>query len=132
MDEKTMDDAPAHYNSDSASGWAAGYNAALAELSAAMSDVVDERRRQVAAEGWTPEHDDKHGDGALLTAAVCYAQRRMDEDRFGSVPPSAPAAWPWSREWWKPKDRRRDLVRAAALLVAEIERIDRGAAKRAA
>lgn len=33
--------------------------------------------------------------------------------------------WPWSREWWKPKNPRRDLVKAGALIVAEIERLDR-------
>jgi hypothetical protein len=37
--------------------------------------------------------------------------------------------WPWEDKWWKPKDRRRDLVRAGALIVAEIERLDRLAAK---
>jgi len=31
------------------------------------------------------------------------------------------------RGWWKPKGPRRDLIRAAALIVAEIERIDRRA-----
>jgi hypothetical protein len=36
-----------------------------------------------------------------------------------------PALWPWGAHWWKPKTGRRDLVRAAALLVAEIERLDR-------
>lgn len=92
--------------------------------SQAMADVAAERQRQVEVEGWTPEHDDGHG-GDLLTAAVCYAQRRMDEDRFGVFANYAPAAWPWGASWWKPKDRRRDLIRAAALLVAEIERIDR-------
>lgn len=40
--------------------------------------------------------------------------------------------WPWDREWWKPKDRRRNLVRAAALLIAEIERLDRAEDKEAA
>jgi hypothetical protein len=35
--------------------------------------------------------------------------------------------WPWHDDWWKPKDRRRDLIRAAALIVAEIERLDRAA-----
>lgn len=35
--------------------------------------------------------------------------------------------WPWQRKWWKPKDPRRDLVRAGALIIAEIERIDRAA-----
>ena len=34
-------------------------------------------------------------------------------------------AWPWDSGWWKPKNRRHDLVRAAALVVAEIERLDR-------
>jgi hypothetical protein len=38
-----------------------------------------------------------------------------------------PAFWPWPPEWWKPCDRRANLVRAAALLIAEIERIDRAA-----
>lgn len=94
------------------------------EGSKALADVAAERHRQMEVEGWTPEHDDGHG-GDLLTAAVCYAQRRMDEDRFGVFANYAPAAWPWDSSWWKPKDRRRDLIRAAALLVAEIERLDR-------
>jgi hypothetical protein len=33
--------------------------------------------------------------------------------------------WPWAAEWYKPTDRRRDLVKAASLLLAEIERLDR-------
>lgn len=35
-----------------------------------------------------------------------------------------------SRDWWKPKDRRRNLVKAGALIVAEIERLDRLASGR--
>lgn len=34
-------------------------------------------------------------------------------------------SWPWSPEWWKPKDPRRDLIRGIALLIAEAERRDR-------
>lgn len=100
-------------------------------LNVAM-EVLAERDRQRNVEGWTPEHDDEHADGALLTAAVCYAQRRMDQNRFGVFTPSAPAAWPWDVSWWKPKDPRRDLIRAAALIVAEIERLDRAAAEKVA
>ena len=38
--------------------------------------------------------------------------------------------WPgWAWSWWKPKNRRHDLIRAAALIVAEIERIDRQQSK---
>ncbi|MBY5804125.1 hypothetical protein [Rhizobium leguminosarum] len=33
--------------------------------------------------------------------------------------------WPWERRFWKPTERRRDLVKAAALIIAEIERLDR-------
>lgn len=92
-----------------------------------IDEITAERERQIEAEGFSIDHDDQHNAGELLTAALCYAQRRMDENRFGTFTPNAPAAWPWDEDWWKPKDRRRDLVRAAALLVAEIERLDRHA-----
>jgi len=36
--------------------------------------------------------------------------------------------WTWERAWWKPTTRRRDLVKAGALILAEIERLDRAAA----
>lgn len=29
-----------------------------------------------------------------------------------------PDLWPWDRIWWKPKDRKSDLVRAGALALA--------------
>lgn len=88
--------------------------------STAIQDIAKERARQVEKEGWTPVHDDQHMDGALAKAAACYALvdfPNVMRTRF----------WPWDKEWWKPKDRRRDLVKAAALIVAEIERIDRSA-----
>jgi hypothetical protein len=85
---------------------------------AVVDEIAAERRRQTEVEGWTPAHDDQHVDGAMATAAACYA---VDQ----GTKSSPPKAWPWHRSWWKPKDRRRDLIRAAALLVAEIERIDR-------
>lgn len=92
--------------------------------SAAFRDVAQERARQQLIEGWTPEHDDEHQDGSLAKAAACYAEwagRLLD-----IVPPlDPPSAWPWAKEWWKPKDRRRDLVRAGGLILAEIERLDR-------
>lgn len=87
-------------------------------------DVLAERQRQISAEGWTPEHDDKHTDGELAAAAACYAN--PIQVRSGGVP----SAWPWDRKWWKPRDRRSDLVRAGALILAEIERLDRLAAVR--
>jgi hypothetical protein len=90
-------------------------------LPAGASDVLVERRRQVEAEGWTPEHDDQHADCSLAIAAGCYALHADAYPNDGEPPPS----WPWDSRWWKPREYRRDLVRAAALLVAEIERLDR-------
>jgi len=37
--------------------------------------------------------------------------------------------WPWDSRGGSPKTRRHDLIRAGALIVAEIERIDRDMAK---
>ena len=106
-------------------------------LSAAMRDVFLERRRHIEVEGFTPEHDDQHQAGEIAFAAVSYAlastanstERHMME-RFGtknSVPSWIAVWWRWDWKWWKPKNRRRDLVRAGALIIAEIERLDRAA-----
>lgn len=39
--------------------------------------------------------------------------------------PAPPRCWPWHIDWWKPSDPRRNLVKAGALILAEIERLDR-------
>lgn len=45
----------------------------MTDLSRAASDVLAERARQIAVEGWTPDHDDAHAKGELAQAAACYA-----------------------------------------------------------
>jgi hypothetical protein len=99
----------------------------LAELTAAARDVLAERRRQVQVEGWTPEHDDCYRDRDLAAAAACYATHAAS--RNGSVV-HPPIIWPWNTNHWKPTTPRRDLVKAAALILAEIERLDRAGASR--
>jgi hypothetical protein len=86
-------------------------------------DVLMERKRQIVAEGWTPAHDDQHSTGEIALAAACYALHRAP------VLFTATDYWPWDPSWWKPRSRRRDLVRAAALLIAEIDRLDRAEEK---
>jgi len=94
--------------------------AALASpLSKSAQDVLAERLRQINVEGWTPEHDDEYCHAELAHAAACYATSYYND------PICAPIGWPFLQSWWKPKDRRSDLVRAAAMIVAEIERLDR-------
>lgn len=97
-----------------------------------VEEVFAERRRQVEKEGYSARHDDGHP-GEMASAAAAYAlcaaesipMAPAQEGRdFHSMPPRF---WPWEGPAFKPKGPRRDLIRAAALIVAEIERIDRTA-----
>lgn len=92
------------------------------ETDAALS-VLEERQRQKSVEGWSTEHDDEHDDGALAQAAVCYVADVRKYNR--ALPPE----WPWDETAWKPTTHRRDLVKAGALILAEIERLDRATLK---
>ncbi|ELY6326596.1 hypothetical protein [Cronobacter malonaticus] len=103
----------------------AALEAAQPQTAAAL-DVLAELQRQVTQEGWTPAKDDDHTDGSLAAAAGSYALHAA-ASAWGGVSYALPASWPWSVTWWKPKNPRADLVRAAALIIAEIERIDRAA-----
>ena len=92
-------------------------------MSDAARDVLTERERQMNEEGWTPEHDDEHDACEMAEAAAAYALHYSGWSE-GGLPVEV---WPadWSRKWWKPTTPRRDLIKAGALILAEIERIDR-------
>lgn len=81
--------------------------------SAAARDVLAECERQKSVEGWTDEHDDGHVHEELARAAAFYAM----PDRFDGFDD----LWPWDWEWFKPGPRRRDLVKAGALILKERE-----------
>ncbi len=87
--------------------------------------IAAERQRQVEAEGWTAKHDDRHVDAELARAAACYA---LPPDG-GRGPFDVPTHWPFEARSWKPTpdDRVRELVKAAALIAAEIDRLLRKA-----
>lgn len=95
----------------------------------AARDVLAERRRQIEAEGWTPEHDDKHDKAEIARAAASYVLQYVSSQTWFALSSQARGVigwlWPWDAEWFKPSGGRRDLVKAAALLLAEIERLDR-------
>lgn len=95
--------------------------------------AIAERLRQIETEGWTTKHDDSHAHSEMARAAAAYCLgqweltgRVQDGKRFL---PWRSLIWPWSKEWWKPKTRREDLIRAAALIIAEIQRLNRAATK---
>lgn len=93
-------------------------------MSQAISDVILERYRQVTKEGWTAEHDNQHVNGEMAAAAAGYAMNSVLAD-MPEFAEQVPEHWPWDESWWKPTTTRRDLVKAGALIIAEIERLDR-------
>jgi len=103
----------------------------------ALEDIAAERQRQMDVEGWTPDHDDAaHDAGDLAAAAACYALSGADSlnpySQGDGVSVDQPDDWwPFDAAWWKPDiaDPRRDLVKAGALILAEIDRLDRAASK---
>ncbi|NQC29464.1 hypothetical protein [Pseudomonas aeruginosa] len=97
--------------------YAAPVDQAQHSVPKAWLDVQAERRRQITAEGWTPEHDDLYCAAELPRAAAAYILNGANDE--------APAIWPFVAKWWKPRDARSNYVRASALILAEIERLDR-------
>lgn len=98
----------------------------------ACADVLAERARQIAVEGFTRERDDAYLSGQLAAAGACYAIHASTRAVASLGPEMLTAIWPWRSHWWKPKSPREDLVRAGALIIAEIERLDRAALSRLA
>lgn len=103
----------------------------------AIEEIAAERQHQIEKEGWSESHDDSHNRGQLARAAAAYAytstiNAHTLDQHAQAVSGYTPGIrslvadlWPWDSRWFKPQNRRRDLVRAGALIVAEIERLDR-------
>ncbi len=102
-----------------------GIKHALQQVAAAR-DVVAERQRQKDVEEWSEDHDDEHDDEALALAAAWYA---LPDVVRSALDVNDMSPWPqtWDLSYFKPGNRRRELVKAGALILAEIERIDRAA-----
>jgi hypothetical protein len=106
---------------------------AIAWASDALRDVASERRRQIEVEGWTPEHDNENSRGEMAAAAAAYAHAAersvhpLNKKTGHGYETQPPNIWPscWSDDWWKPAEPRRMLLKAGALILAEIERLDR-------
>ena len=79
------------------------------------------------------QRDDAHGNCEMLDAALCYAgmagSQLLDPDGGKEARVGLMDGWPWSPEGWKPSpDPVRNLVKAGALIAAEIDRLQRKAA----
>lgn len=105
--------------------------AAAVTATIAARDVLIERQRQIIAEGWTPAHDDGHVNEEIAALACFYAMppgaREWSAKDTGYGDTLGQAIVP---DGWCPKenDRRTELVKAGALILAELERLDRSTA----
>lgn len=92
--------------------------------------IAAERDRQQTAEGCVAAHDDGHDRRELLDAAACYMDPFLARPGLWG-PGACPHGWPWDGDAWKPDaDPVRNLVKAGALIAAEIDRLLRLRAER--
>lgn len=80
-------------------------------------DEIAVRREHQIAKGYDAAHDDAHANGSIAMAAAAYAARGFWKNRQNEP-------YPWGR-MPEGRTRREDLIDAAALCIAEIERMDR-------
>jgi hypothetical protein len=85
--------------------------------------IAEERQRQIESEGYTLEHDTQHTDESIIFAAICYAKPESHREYLYEY--TAPIGWRWDVKYWKPtpNDRVKELVKAGALIAAEIDRL---------
>lgn len=80
--------------------------------------ISEERRRQIEDLGYLPADDMQHRNGELARAAAILATppELRDLDATGR-----PTGWPFPD--WSDLDREDEIVRAGALLAAELDRV---------
>ena len=107
--------------------------------------IAAERDRQIDEEGWTPEHDAQHTDGALAFAAVTYAvaptrlYMKRESQRQVIFTDVFPSQWT-DKSAVQTEERTHQygrtekivtdpiglLAKAGALIAAEIDRLQHG------
>jgi hypothetical protein len=91
-------------------------------VSAAIRDVIAERQRELSLA------EDGYMNGALALGGAAYAISGAGFNRVGTFKRRARNLWPWPKDSFEPSgdiDCRHDLIRGAAMIVAEIEKYDR-------
>lgn len=93
-------------------------------LTAAALDLLKERDRQINSKGHSSEQDDQYMNGELADAGSVYAFW-ANTFNLGLIAHTPPSCWPWPPEHWKPTSQRHMLIKAGALILAELDRLDR-------
>ena len=84
-------------------------------FSPGVEAIKRERQRQVIGEGYDEKHDEQHDPKVFLEAAISYFMSAL-----GRKGDSA-SEWPFEKEFYKPKDFKRDVERGAALAAAGLD-----------
>ena len=95
--------------------------------------IVAERLRQIKKEKWNANHDDEHRRMEMSRAAAAYLLNVWERSKLQEgvaeryvLSAAVNVLWPWEDMWWKPADDPvRTLVKAGALIAAEIDRLNR-------
>lgn len=88
--------------------------------------IAAERERQIEDDGFNASHDDRHDLGEMAIVASAYAVHSANIVRGHNTP--MPPQWPWDTNCWNPNPNPiRNLVKAGALIAAEIDRLQRAA-----
>lgn len=102
--------------------------------------ISAERERQISKEKFTANHDDAHDARELANASRAYLKHYCHRawvwtnelgmpgivDGVASYrEEKPPGEWPWNDEDWKPKSPIDDLIKAGALIAAELDRLQR-------
>lgn len=90
-----------------------------------LRDVIAERLAQIEKHGFTLEHDLGHHPGDIAAGAGSYLSTAIGQ-LYGKAfdPKEIDPEWPWEREAWRPGDARANLIKAVAIALAVIDRID--------
>ena len=100
--------------------------------------IAIERARQITDEGWSREHDLHYTNNELVHAAMSYLKPVKETVKktvqtgdladpfFNTYTVETEKDWPFDPMWWKPTpdDRVKELVKAGALIAAEIDRLN--------
>ena len=91
--------------------------------------IKAERLRQIHGEGWDVKNDDENDEGEMLLGANSYIQSVLTPNQHPEHKRKFILSmyWPrqWTQNWFKPTTAIRDLVKAGALIAAEIDRLKR-------
>jgi len=90
-----------------------------------LQDALLERIEQIEQYGFDLQHDLGHHPATLALAAQSYLATAIDQLHGKHHHPQQPCPeWPWEREAWRPGTARDNIVKALAIGLAVLDRID--------